>query len=97
LPLLSGKLVLAVVCLLNLYKMLFLLSYKAIDAIFKGVMIPITKPCSIAVLVSAFIIALLRFGYPQLVPLVFLSLLINKYSNSIIIITNYYPHITKTS
>ena len=65
------------------------------DAVSNGVMIPVTKPYSIAVLVSASI-ALLRFRYPSLVPLSSLSLLINKYSDSIIIVTNLYPYITVT-
>jgi len=52
LPLLSGKLALAVICLLDLLKMLFLPFYKAIDAVSNSVIIPVTKPYSIAVLVS---------------------------------------------
>jgi len=62
------------------------------DAVSNGIIIPITKPCSVAVLVST-PIALLRFRYPQLVPFLSLSLLINKYSNSIVIIADLYPHI----
>jgi len=52
LPLLSGKLALVVVCLLGLYKTLFLLSCEAIDAVSNGVIMPVTEPCSMAVLVS---------------------------------------------
>jgi len=66
------------------------------DAISNSVIIPVTEPCFIAVLVSTSI-ALLRFRYPQLVPLLSLLLLINKYSNSIVIITNYYPYVTVIS
>jgi len=62
------------------------------DAVSNGVIIPVTNPCSIAVSVSTFI-ALLRFGYPQLVPFSSLALLINKYYNSIIIVTNLYPYV----
>jgi len=62
------------------------------DAVSNSIIIPITKPYSIAVLVSASI-TLLRFKYPQLVPFSSLTLLINKYSNSIIIITNLYSHV----
>jgi len=45
-------LALAVVYLLNLRKILFLPSYKVIDAVSNGIIMPVTKPCSIAVLVS---------------------------------------------
>jgi len=62
LPLLSNELALAVICLLNLYKILFLLSYKAIDAVSNGVIMPVTKPYSIAVLVSTSNITSLRFA-----------------------------------
>ena len=74
-PLLSGKLALVVVCLLNLYKILFLPSYKAMDAVSNGVIIPIIKPYSIAVLVStsntnvlkpSFLILLNRFSLKSL-------------------------------
>ena len=61
LPLLSNKLALAVICLLNLYKILFLLSYKVIDAVSNGVIISVTKPYSIAVLVSTSKVTSLRF------------------------------------
>ena len=54
---------------------------------------PVTKPRFIVVLVSASI-ALLRFKYPQLVSFSSLLLLINKCSNSIVIITNFYLYIT---
>ena len=66
------------------------------DAVSNGVIIPITKPRSMVVLVST-LVALLRFKCPQLASYISLSLLINKYSNFIIIITNLYPHITVIS
>jgi len=75
LPLLSGKLALIVACLLNLYKILFLLSYKVIDAVSNRVIIPITNPYSIAVSVStsntnilrsSFLISLNRFSLKSL-------------------------------
>jgi len=62
------------------------------DTVSNGIIIPITKPRSIVVLVSTSI-ALLRFKCPQLASFSFLSLLINKYSNSIIIVANLYPYI----
>jgi len=66
------------------------------DAVSNGIIMPVTKPCSIAVSVSTFI-TLLRFRYPQLVPLFSLLLLINKYSDFIVIVTNRYSHITVIS
>jgi len=55
----------------------------------------ITKPCSIVVLVSTST-TLLRFKRSQLASFS-LSLLINKYSNSIVIIANLYLYITVVS
>jgi len=52
---------LAVVYLLNLYKILFLLFYKVIDAVSNGIIMPVTKPSSIVVLVSTSNITSLRF------------------------------------
>ena len=66
------------------------------DVVSIGVIIPITNSYSVEVSVSTSII-LLRFRYPQLVPFSSLLLLINKYSNSIVIITNLYLYITVTS
>jgi len=66
------------------------------DAVSSGVMIPTTNPRSIVVLVSASI-TLLRFKCPQLASFFSLLLLINKYSNSIIIVTNLYLHVTVIS
>jgi len=63
LPLSSGKLALAVVYLLNLCKILFLPSYKVMDAVSNGVIMPITKPYSIAVLVSTFNANILRSSF----------------------------------
>jgi len=63
------------------------------DAVSNGIIIPITDPRSIVVLVSTSII-LLRFICSQLTALLFLLLLINKYSNSIVIIANLYLYIT---
>jgi len=66
------------------------------DAIFNGVIIPITNPRFIVVLVSAFI-ALLRYKCSQLALFSFLLLVTNKYSNSIVIIANLYPYIALIS
>jgi len=57
---------------------------------------PVTNPRSIVVLVSTSVI-LLRYKYSQLVLFSSLLLLINKYSNSIIIIANLYLYIALTS
>jgi len=76
--------------------MLLLPSYKVIDSVSNGVIIPITKPRSVVVLVSTSV-TLLRFKHPQLASFSSLLLLINKYSNSIIIITNLYPYVTVIS
>ena len=54
---------------------------------------PVTKPRSIVVLVSTSI-ALLRVKCPQLASFSSLLLLINKYSNSIVIIASLCPYIT---
>jgi len=64
-----------------------------IEIVSNGVIIPITDPRSIVVSVSAFII-LLRFKCSQLASFLSLSLLINKYSNSIIIVADLCLHIT---
>jgi len=66
------------------------------DTIFNSIIIPITKPYSIVVLVSTPII-LLRFKCSQLASFSSLLLLINKYSSSIIIVTNLYLYITVIS
>ena len=66
------------------------------DAVSNGVIIPITKPCSMVVLVSTSVI-LLRFKCPWLASFYSSLLLINKYSNSIIIVANLCPYITITS
>jgi len=66
------------------------------DTVFNSIIIPITNPRSIVVLVSTFI-TLLRYKYSQLALFSSLSLLINKYFNSIIIITNLYLYITLIS
>ena len=95
-PFTSSKLALAVVYLLNYLWILLLPSYKVMDAVSNGVMIPVTNPRSIVVLVSASI-AFLRYKYSQLTSFSSLLLLINKYSNSIIIVANLYPYIALTS
>jgi len=74
---------------------LLLLSYKAMEIVSNGVTIPVTKPCLVMVLVSAFV-ALLRFKCSQLASFSSLSLLINKYSNSIVITTNLRLYIAVT-
>jgi len=66
------------------------------DAISNGVIMPVTNPRSIVVSVSTSI-ALLRYKYSQLASFSSLLLLINKYSNSIIIVANLYLYITLTS
>ena len=66
------------------------------DIVSNGIIIPVTNPRSIVVLVSTSI-ALLRYKCSQLASFSSLSLLINKYSNSIIIITNFYPHVALIS
>jgi len=62
------------------------------EIVSNSVIIPVTNPRSIVVLVSTSV-ALLRFKYSQLASFLSLLLIINKYSNSIIIIANLYPHI----
>ena len=49
--------------MLNLYKILFLPFYKVIDAVSNGIIIPITKPNSIAVSASAFNANVLRSSF----------------------------------
>jgi len=66
------------------------------EIVSNGVAIPITKPCLVVVLVSASV-ALLRFKCSQLASFSPSSLLINKYSDSIVIIANLYPHVAITS
>jgi len=66
------------------------------DSVSNGIIIPITNPYSIVVSVSASII-LPRYKYSQLALFSSLSLLINKYSNSIIIVTNLYLYIALIS
>jgi len=66
------------------------------DTISNGVIMPITNPRSIVVSVSTSI-TLLRFKCPQLASFSPLSLLINKYSNSIVTVTNLYPYIAVIS
>ena len=62
------------------------------DTVSNGVIIPVIKPCSIVVSVSTSI-AYLRFTYSQLTAFSSLLLLINKYSNFIVISTNPYLYI----
>jgi len=66
------------------------------DIVFNGVIIPVTNPYSVEVLVSTSII-LLRFKCSQLASFSSLLLLINKYSNSIVIIVNLYLYIAVIS
>jgi len=66
------------------------------DTVSNGIIIPVTNPRSIVVLVSTSI-ALLRYKCSQLALFSSLLLLINKYSNSIVIITNLYLYIALTS
>ena len=66
------------------------------DAISNSVIIPVTKPRFIVVLVSTSI-TLLRFKCPQLASYSPLLLLINKYSNSIVNVTNLYLYVTVIS
>jgi len=66
------------------------------EIVSNGVIIPVTEPYSI--IVSVFTsVALLRFKCSQLASFSSLSLLINKYSNSIVIITNLRLYIAVTS
>jgi len=62
------------------------------DVISNGVIMSVINPYSIKVLISTSI-ALLRFKCSQLASFSSLLLLINKYSNSIVIITNLYLYI----
>jgi len=62
------------------------------EIVSNSVAIPITKPCLVMVLVSTSIM-LLRFKYSQLASFLSLLLLINKYSNSIVITTNPYLYV----
>jgi len=57
------------------------------EIISNGIIIPVTNPHSIVVLVFTSVI-LLRFKCSQLASFLSLLLIINKYSNFIIIITN---------
>jgi len=66
------------------------------EIVSNGIIIPVTNPRFMVVLVSASI-ALLRYKCSQLASSSSLLLLINKYSNSIVIIANLYPHVTLTS
>ena len=76
--------------------MLLLPSCKVIEIIFNGVIIPVTNPRSVVVLVSTSTV-LLRFKCFQLASFSSLLLIINKYSASIVIIANLYPHIAVIS
>ena len=66
------------------------------EIVSNGIIIPVTEPYLVMVLVSASV-ALLRFKYSQLASFLFLLLLINKYSNSIVIAANLCLYITVTS
>jgi len=66
------------------------------DAVSNSVIIPVTNPRFVVVLVSASII-LLRCKCFQLALFFSLSLLINEYSDSIIIIINLYPYVALIS
>jgi len=66
------------------------------EIVSNSVAIPITKPYLVIVLVFTSV-TLLRFKYSQLASFLSLLLLINKYSNSIIITADLYPYITVTS
>jgi len=66
------------------------------DIASNGVIIPITDPHSVVVLVSTSI-ALLRFKCSQLASFSSLLLLINKYSNFIIIVANLCPYVALIS
>jgi len=66
------------------------------DTISNSIIISVTKPRSIVILVSISV-TLLRFIYHQLATFSSLLLLVNKYSNSIIIFTNPYPYIAVIS
>jgi len=66
------------------------------EIISNGVIIPITNPRSIVVSVSTSI-TLLRFKCSQLASFLSLLLVINKYSNFIIIVTNLYLYIAVIS
>jgi len=61
-----------------------------------GIIIPVTNPRSIVVLVSTSI-TLLRFKCPWLASIFSLLLIINKYSNSIIIVANPYLYVAVIS
>jgi len=66
------------------------------EIVSNGVITSVTKPYLVIVSVSASI-ALLRFKYSQLASFLSLLLLINKYSDSIIITTNLCPYIAVIS
>jgi len=66
------------------------------DVISNSIIISVINPRSIEVLVSTFI-ALLRFKCSQLASFSSLLLLINKYSDSIVIVANLYLYIAVTS
>ena len=66
------------------------------EIVSNGIIIPVTKPC--LVIVSVFTsIALLRFKCSQLASFLSLLLLINKCSNSIVIVTNLYLYVAVIS
>ena len=66
------------------------------DVISNSIIIPIINPRSVEVLVSTSI-TLLRVKRSQLASFLSLLLLINRYSDSIVIVTNLCPYITITS
>jgi len=66
------------------------------EIVSNGVITSVTEPRLVMVLVSASV-ALLRFKCSQLASFSSLLLVINEYSNSIIITANLYPYVAVTS